>query len=190
MPPKKKKKTTLQQRLSGIVSVGDLLDNISFQDEEVVQAAMVQPKLYLEACRLRVQKMRARMQLDSMLRVKEADVELRIRKWYTDRSKDKPTESHIKAKISKDKPLQELTKRRQEVFQEEEFCKLLVEAFRMRMSALKVVGEFIRSEVGRTDPTLAGTLQSKRSVESMREKLKRKYPGKVRTSESKSVRRK
>ena len=62
----------LTEFLEGEIDLDRLLKGLDFSDTEVTTAAMAGPKLYTEACKLRVQKMRRKNRAEANLSLAES----------------------------------------------------------------------------------------------------------------------
>lgn len=114
----------------------ELVTKLPIIDEDVLTEASRQPLLFLEAARYRVVKMRKRSQATARYEAAKAQVSLLIR-----RSGEKKTEGEVKARIEKNKDLRTLQRELDESYEQEEFSKLLLEAYRQRHSILKILAE-------------------------------------------------
>jgi hypothetical protein len=167
--------TEIERILSADVDLQALLKKLDFADDNVEQASLEQAKLFVGVSSIRIQKMRARQKYASMVEVKKAALGLRFRKEAREEG-EKLTEAHISARMARDKKLRALEDRLAQAEAEEEFAKLLVEAFRMRRDALRIIGDHrnnealaLRSGIGRT--------KLMEDVTNARERLRKKYPG-------------
>jgi len=154
-----------------------LIDALDINADLLEKAAMVQPKLFLEAARIRVQKMRSRRIYESMLEAKKASLGLRIRRKHAELG-EKLTEAHITSRILQDEAVTEIAGKLHRAEEEEEFAKLLVEAFRQRRDVLKVISEQRNAEayLGRVS---LGRMEELEDVRIVRERMKKRYPGKT-----------
>ena len=161
-------KTTSEVLKDGI-DLQKLLDNLDFTEEEVISAAQAQAKLYVEAVRYRVQKMRKRNAAETALDVMKSELSMRIRK----NSDEKKTEGHIKDMVNGNKTYQEAINSYNRSMEEEEFAKRLLDAYEQRMQALRIVSSVMGFEVG------IEKRMSERAAELSKTKqaLKEKYRG-------------
>jgi hypothetical protein len=153
-------------------SVDELLANLEFSPESVVTAACEQPKFFVQAVEYRMltygAATRARMAFDSGEAARALDLRHQARI-----SGDKMTEGNLKELLLTDEAVMELDRLQHAAEEEEEWAKLLVEAFRMRRDCLKIVGEL----VGQEQATRQYYENSADKMTRAREDLKRKYPG-------------
>jgi hypothetical protein len=126
-----------------------MVNRLDFLETDVIGAAREQPKLYLEAARYRVAKMRARSKALAQLDVAKSEAGLRLRKKKDSEGKKKYTEPAIKEMIAADPDVAVAQKALDRAYSEEEFAKLLVEAYRYRKDALKIVVEANFAEVSK-----------------------------------------
>jgi hypothetical protein len=148
----KSSKSALQSGLD------ELAGKLDFEAGKLASAVASQPKLYFQACRLRVQRTRARMKCELLLKAARADAALRARA-------DSPgalTAQLVQAHVDSDETVQRLEEELLLRVAEEEEAKMLVEAFRQRRECLAVVLEQNLAEMG------AGAVRAK---------LRAKYPG-------------
>ena len=155
------------------VDVEELISTLDFTDEDVLSAAKAQPLLYVHAVRFRIQQMRKRTKAESALSVLRSVKALALRQKGA-AAGDRVTEGSIKERLDCDKEVLKASKQFNDAEQWEEYSKLLLEAFRMRRDALKVVADLIGAEVyvqRRVDDSPSELQKAKR-------RLQDKYPGK------------
>lgn len=153
------------------VIVDDLVNGLSFSDEEVVDAAKSQPTLFLHASRLRIQTMRNRVTAEAKLKAAEADRAGKFRLRGKEAG-ERITEGQVKERLARIPEIIALTKAVTDAEEYEEWSKLLLEAYRMRRDALKVVADMLGAEV------YVSRMQSGQVTEmsKIRKKLEDKYP--------------
>ncbi len=156
------------------VDLPKLLDALSFTDEEVGDAALEQAKLYLEAARYRIQCLRNKNAKTSAAEVTQATAELAVRRRLKEEG-DKVTEGQVKAIALKKPSVQEALAAQMDAEEEDEFSKLLLEAFRQRRAAIETIQYLMGSEVAAAK-LFSGEVSDK--LKSLREGLRKKYPGK------------
>lgn len=128
----------LRQFLEEPVDVLSLIKQLDFSEEEVEHAAMEQPGLFLEAARIRVQKMRKRAQAKMAFEAESARTRLHIA----------GTVQHKKDKSILVKSVRIAERRYEAALREEEFAKALMEAFRERKDATKIIVDARWAEAG------------------------------------------
>lgn len=126
-----------------------LVDQLSVIDEDIRHEAVRQPALFIEAVRYRVSRMRIRSQAEAMF---EAFVSRRglVVRARVQGSKERVTEGAIKARVQKHPKFKLLQSALADAEAEEEFSKLLLEAFRMRRDAIKILADAQNYEAGRS----------------------------------------
>lgn len=118
----------------------ELIDKLAIIDENILAEAAKQPILFVEAARYRVEKMRERARATAEFETWEAELGLAIRAKYKT-SDNKLTETAIKAKIRKHSGTKKRDKELQDSYAEEELAKLILDAYRMRKSAIQVISD-------------------------------------------------
>lgn len=159
-------------RLVYIVDPTFLVEKLKFTDEGVVEAALEGASLFEAAARYRVGKMRSKASAEMNLDRIKADTELAIRKEAAAEG-EKITEGNIKAKLAVDDDVAEAQRRYNEAEADEEYSRLLVEAYRIRRDSLKAIVELTGAE--RAMGKIVESNQA--SLEETRKKLANKYPG-------------
>lgn len=153
------------------VIVDDLIKGLSFSDEEVVDAAKMQPTLFLHASRLRIQTMRNRVAAEARLQAERAERAGKFRMRGKEAG-ERVTEGQVQERLARIPEIIKLTKEVTDAEEYEEWSKLLLEAYRMRRDALKVVADMLGAEV------YVSRMQSGQSTQmaNIRQKLEKKYP--------------
>ena len=151
------------------VIVDDLIKGLSFSDEEVVDAAKMQPTLFLHASRLRIQTMRNRVAAEARLQAERAERAGKFRMRGKEAG-ERVTEGQVQERLARIPEIIKLTKEVTDAEEYEEWSKLLLEAYRMRRDALKVVADMLGAEVyvsrmqsGQRSPPSATTRSCERS---------------------------
>ena len=144
-------------------------NKLAYTVETVLSAAVEQAVLFGAAANYRVVKMRARAAAEIELERIRADVELTIRKQARD-TDEKVTEGHIKALLTANKTVQYQQNRVAEAEAEDEYAKLLLEAYRHRRDSLEVVGQQSGAERAMSRMVEEGLQESRRE-------LREKYRG-------------
>lgn len=154
------------------VDVEALLKKLSFVEEEVSTAAREQPTLFMQAARLRVQKLHERERAEARLKLLKSQKAQKIRNKIAALG-DRATEGRVGELLAGDKEIRLSEKALHDAEEEEEYAKLLVEGFRMRRDSLKVIVEMVGAEVY-VQRALAGDSTELRKIHN---KLESKYPG-------------
>jgi hypothetical protein len=151
------------------VDLQELIGGIDFEDEEILNASKAQGNLFLQASRLYIQKMRLRTSREAKLKEVTSIHSLRIRNRLQE-SGARVTEGHVTAKLEQLPRIKRAKERLERAKLHEEFCKLLLEAFRMRRDVLKIVGNLIGAEV-----YIAREATGHASLEKVKKKLEKRY---------------
>lgn len=154
------------------VDVIGLLNQMDFSPDNVVDAAAINPVLFVKAITYRLHCMEEKTRLEMDLKRLCAEVELEIRS-DAKATDEKITENHIKAKLLLNEDISDATKafERSEVY--DEYSKLVVESFRMRRDCLRIVSDMTRDEM-RQGRALDDATEV---VSSNRRKLTERFPG-------------
>lgn len=168
-------RTELSRLLKKKVDLSSLLDSLDFTDEQIVDASKVQPLLFMEAARYRAKAMRKRSRLEAALSVARAE---RAGKFRSSKKEvgDRVTEGQVQERLNKDPTIASLQASVDEAEVEEEYAKLLLEGFRMRRDALKVVADVIGAEIY-VSKISSGQMTELRKI---KRRLEDKYPGQKR----------
>jgi len=131
------------------------------------------PDLFVQASRYRVSKMRATYAAKATLDEYEADRGLSVRQRLEDRG-EKRTEKDIKSRVIKDKEYKRLRREVHRAEAREEFSKLVLEAFRMRRDAIRIIADHQHWEGGRQAAEVERIEQRKRLINEARELTNRR----------------
>lgn len=164
--------TDVETILGKAVDVLDLLNRISFDDANVVQASMIQAQLFLEASRLRVQAMRARAAAEAEVSTLRASKAIAIRAKAA-QSREKMTDNGVKERTEASLSIRTAEKNLAQLEEQEEFCKGLLEGLRQRKDMIEVIQRVNSSEYG----VLRGAVDAAEKLEDIRNSLSSKYPG-------------
>lgn len=121
------------------VDLKELISKLDFTEEEVEHAAMEQPKLFLRASRFRVQKMRDRVEAELAYENLLAKLSSKYQERKDEKGKRELTEGAVKAKVQLKPEIQKLRHRMELAFVHEKASELIVEAYRSREKAIKVI---------------------------------------------------
>lgn len=169
---------TTEEILKIPIEIENLLRELDFTQENLAQAALSQGRLFAQAARYYVQRMRARMAAETVYDEGKASVGQFHRKQEFDKrlklgSKGKEmTESQLKELVYLDKSIKELKSRQDRAESHEEFAKQLLEAFRWRGTAVKILAGVLVDEA-RSEVRVKGHEQAK---EDLMDKYHRAYP--------------
>lgn len=148
-------------------SLAELIESLTIVSENIIAEAVRQPRLFIEAARYRVAKMRARTAAEMALEQYAGAVGLKIRA-HND-GKERLTVDHIKARIQRLPRHQELQTAVHEAEAREEFAKLLLEAFRQRRDALRIISDAEHYEAARESGEAERFVQHRQLADKARE---------------------
>jgi len=151
--------------------IQELLDKIDFSSDNVVGASAETPRLFIKAGEYRIQCLRERNRAKMEHERIQADRGLVLRDEAI-RNGDKMTEGKLEALLLMDKRVSTTLEDLNTADENDEFAKLLVEAFRMRRDVLEIIGRISGAEMAYQK---AIEMETNRLVET-RQKLKDKYP--------------
>jgi hypothetical protein len=155
------------------VNLKKLLAKLDFVDEEVANAAKEQPMLYLTAARFRIQKMQRRIQAESSLAVTKAQRGAKFRAKVAEGG-ERVTEGRVNEMLVKDKEVRQLEDTARAAAEQEEFAKMLLDAYRMRKDALKIVVDLMGAELY-VQRSMEGTGELRKIKDKLKQKLGKKY---------------
>lgn len=149
-----------------------LLRKLDFSAETVAEAATEQPRLFFEAAEYRVDKMRQYLQLEMDVARIRADRSLAERKHARD-NEQRITEGNLAELLTVNPKVIELQNQLAEAEANNEYAKLLLEAYRHRRDCLSVVERLTGAERA-MQKLVDANLEEMRKV---RRNLEGKYPG-------------
>ena len=153
-----------------------LLKELAFDEDTVVHAGTNQGVLHEEAGRLRAQKQEDRLNAKAFLELTEAQAGIAART-KLERDGEKVTVDAVKGLVITSKKVQAAKSALTNAEVEEQYAIQLLESFRQRGHAVKVVGDLVEGNLKSIGKVLIKELASKISVEETEEKLRNKYPG-------------
>jgi hypothetical protein len=118
----------------------ELIKKLPIVAENILEEAANQPQLFVEAAYYRVGKMRKQNQSGAALAHHISHMATKIRNKKNEAG-EKITEGALKERIEINEATQQLREANSQAYCEEEFAKLLLEAFRMRAKALHVIAD-------------------------------------------------
>jgi len=118
-----------------------LISHLALVDENILAEAARQPILFLDAARYRVAAMRHRAQANAELDYRRSRIALTIRARKDASGEKKFTEAALKEKVESQTAIRELRDKTERSYEAEEFSKLILEAYRMRRDAIRVIAE-------------------------------------------------
>lgn len=122
------------------MDLDSLIDKIPLVAENVVEEAAGQPMLYIEASRFRVEAMRRTGRAKAHLEYLRSRVGMLIRQRYRANGQ-KVTEWAVKEQVDCNKKVRLAIRDLNNAEADEEFAKLLLDAFRQRRDAIRVTAE-------------------------------------------------
>lgn len=147
-----------------------LLDKLEFSVEDVIDSAVDQARLFGQAASYRVTCLRRMMNAEMALGIAQSESEQKIRMAAVIND-DKITEGNIKSRVLLDQKVLTAARAFNDAKAEEEYSKLLVEAFRHRRDMLRTIGELTMSE-----RSMEGAMEKARQqMATTREKLRNRW---------------
>lgn len=140
----------------------ELIEKLGVIDENIMAESVRQPLLFVDAARYRVVKMRKRAQVGAQLEYERSRIATQLRNKKGKDGDKKVTEGAIKELIEQNEKIRDLRSQSDRAYEEEEFAKLLLEAFRQRNSAIKIIAEMQMLEGSRESVQIERDLQSKK----------------------------
>ena len=128
------------------VNLRRLVRKLDFSEEEVERAAFEQPSLFYEAVRLRVQKMRDRVEANLKYQERYTRYSVKYRSRKNSGGQRKMTEGHVKDSIARKPEIRELQRKVEQAKVLEEFTALLVRTFGQRHNAIRVIVDARKAE--------------------------------------------
>lgn len=119
-------------------SLKEIISAIAIVDENVRNEAIRQPVLFINAVRYRVRKMRERAAAASALEQFSAEYVLSLR---AKKRGEKLTEGYFKGRLQKSVLYRQRVQELHRTEEREEFAKLILEAYRMRRDAIRIIAD-------------------------------------------------
>ena len=117
-----------------------LIERLALVDENILAEAARQPILFIDAVRFRVAAMRRRSQAVAELGAKRSRIALVIRAKGV-AAGERVTDKNCAERVDKHSLIRELSDKVDRAIEVEEFSKLILEAYRMRRDAIRVIAE-------------------------------------------------
>jgi ABC-type Fe3+-hydroxamate transport system substrate-binding protein len=151
-----------------------ILDSLDFSGtDDVVEALAITPRLFMNAADYRIACLRNRNQAEMNADLIEAQRGVDLRKEAAEAG-EKLTEKSLEQTLTLDPDVVKGIQAKFAAVEEDEYSKLVVEAFRMRRDCLESIGR-----IAGTEMSYQKALESnQQKLAATREKLKQKYPGK------------
>jgi hypothetical protein len=131
--------STLLELISEQVDVAALVGKIPFEGSQLIEAALEQPKLHLEAGKLRVQCMHKRGALEAKLSLETSMLAQRRRSIRNPEGKRDNTEGAVKAYVEMQPSVIKLRKLLNTAIAKEELSKQLVDVYRSRKDVIRII---------------------------------------------------
>src|SRR6201998_4153590 len=139
----------LDELIGKPVDLKQLVAKLDFTDEAVEAAALEHPRLFLRAARYRVQKMRDRVEAGLAYETRIAKLSAKLQSKKDEKGKRTMTEGAVKARVQLDSKIHKLRRKMEMSFVYEKFAELLVETYRKREFAIKVIIDARWAEAGK-----------------------------------------
>lgn len=138
-PKRMSKLSTMLELISSNVDVEALVARVPFDEISIVQAAMEQPSLLLEANKLRVKCMHRRAALEQKINLKISMIGQKYRNVRSDKGRREHTEGAVKAYAEMQPVVIKLRRKLNIAFAKEELAKGLVDVFRTRKDVIRII---------------------------------------------------
>lgn len=122
------------------IDANSLIARLPLVDENILGEAAKQPILFVDAMRYRVAAMKRRAEAQAEFDYMRSRIALAIRAKRTELG-EKVTEATLNARVEKHPKIREMRAAVERAFEAEEFAKLMLEAYRMRRDAIRVIAE-------------------------------------------------
>lgn len=157
------------------VDLSKLLNSLAFDADTVVPAAMNQALLHEAASRLRAQSHEERLNAKIRLEVIEAEAYIAAKR-HLERSGDKTTVDMIRALMASQKKVVRAKQTLAKAEREDAYAQSLVESFRQRGHAIKVVADLTEGELKSIGRSLVRELSARVTEQDIKDKLRKRYP--------------
>ncbi len=139
-----------------------LLDNLKIVSEDIKEVAAHQPLLFIDAARYRVAMMRLRSKKEQEVDTKRSSLATKFRNRKDEQGKKIYTEGAVKEKVEIQTVVKQLRRELDNAFAEEELAKSMMEAYRQRNSALKIIADMQQFEGSREGAQIERDEQSRK----------------------------
>lgn len=156
------------------VDLQAILDGLNFEELAIAEAALSQPRLFVACANYRIKLLRERKSAEASLKSLTTRQSLRLRSKYKSMG-EKLTEAELKNLLNRNEFVRAAEAALVDLETEEEYSKLLLEAYRMRKDALQVIAQAQRAGeyAGRISPKDFPT----EAVDNLRRKAQARYKG-------------
>lgn len=132
-------KLSLLQLLEQRVDLSKLINQVTLREEQLIDAALEQPSLLLDAGKVRVQAFHKRTLYEARLKLEESKAGLRLRRIRDPKGKKEFSEGAVKERIQLQPGVRKVRRQLDKAYAEEEMGKLLSEVFRQRSDSIRVI---------------------------------------------------
>lgn len=159
----------VEDALAEQINLRKLLASADFQEENVLRAAMEQPKLYLQAVTLKVNANRHKIKMETRFELIKSELSKDIRA-----NRSVKTEGHLKEILMRRKSYRKAKYKFDEAKDHEEYMEKLCRMFEMRMQSIRVVAQLMGAEQGSISRKESERIAQKER-DHMRHKAEQKY---------------
>lgn len=143
------------------IKSSELIALLGIVDENIINTAREQPKLFVKAARYRVEKMRERARVGAELDVLKSTIKQQKRNKKDETGKKLP-EAALTELMELDPRVQQLRAKSDDAYFWEELGKSILEAFRQRNSAIKIIAEAQQFEAMRESVSIEKDEQNRK----------------------------
>jgi len=166
---------TVAEFLDEPIDLEQLIGQLDFAEENLIQANREQPNLFLEASRYRVKRMRARIQAETAYEMRQAESSIFLRS-LKKKGDGSITEKYISDKVKLRPRVIKARDKFDKAQAYEEWAKLVLETFRQRGSAIKTLAEILGAEAN-AQARLARKDLEMEGFEKLKKAVRKRYPG-------------
>jgi hypothetical protein len=125
----------------------ELISKLPIVQENILAEAAIQPQLFMSAAEYRILKMQKVSQTGIELEAAKAKIALKIRATKDDQGK-KPTEGYVAQRTEAQSSIKQKRLEYEQARTEDEFAKLILEAYRHRRDAIRIIADVQMSQGG------------------------------------------
>jgi hypothetical protein len=155
-----------------MAKLSQLIKLLAVVDENIINEAIRQPLLFVDAARYRVSKMREVSRSIARLESFVSEFGLRVR--AKGAGDQRLTEGFVKSKIQRSPTYKKLQSAVHDAERKQEFAKLLLEAYRMRRDAIRIIADEKNYESGKRGAEVERIQQHRRLENRARELHRRR----------------
>lgn len=157
------------------VRVTELISSMGLSEETLYHDMLDQPKLFLQASRYRVAKMKARFKAEALVSQLRVDAAIIVRQRNVE-SETKVTEKAVEEQVSKNPKVREAEALYDEAKAMEEWAKLLLDSFRERGSMAKALVQLLGAEAAMESGLVRAEFE-RMGIDKLKEQVRNRYPG-------------